>query len=102
NEVLKEGGRTTAAGAGHRLRSAFVMTEVALAVVLLIGAGLMMKRLLRLLQSNIGFNPQNVLTMTVALPAAKYTDVNRQISFFDQLNERLRSLPGVNGIGTVN
>ncbi len=102
NEVLKEGGRNTAGGAGHRLRSAFVMTEVALAVVLLIGAGLMMKSLLRLLQSNIGFSPENVLTMTVAVPPAKYTDVNRQITFFDQLNERVRSLPGVNGVGNVN
>jgi putative ABC transport system permease protein len=102
NEVLKEGGRNTAGGAGHRLRSAFVMTEVALAVVLLVGAGLMMKSLLRLLESNVGFNPQNVLTMTVALPAAKYTDANRQVSFFEQLNQRVRSLPGVNGVGTVN
>jgi putative ABC transport system permease protein len=102
NEVLKEGGRNTAGGAGHRLRSAFVMTEVALAVVLLVGAGLMMKSLLRLLDSNIGFNPENILTMTIAVPPAKYTDANRQISFYDQLNERVRSLPGVSGAGTVN
>ena len=101
NEVLKEGGRTTAAGAGHRLRSAFVMTEVALAVVLLIGAGLMMKSLLRLLQSNIGFNPQNVLTTDGCIAGRKMHRRERQITFFDQLNERVRSLPGVNG-GTVN
>ena len=74
NEVLKEGGRTAGGGAKHRLRSVLVATEIAMAVVLLVGAGLMMKSLLRLLQSNIGFNPQNVLTMTVALPAAKYND----------------------------
>ena len=102
NEVLKEGGRHTSGGAGHRLRSAFVMTEIALAVVLLIGAGLMMKSLLRLLQVNPGFNPQNVLTMTVVLPAGKYADDNRQVDFFNQLDQRLRSLPGVNGVGTVN
>jgi putative ABC transport system permease protein len=102
NEVLKEGGRTTSGGARQRLRSAMVMTEIALAVVLLVGAGLMMKSLLRLLQANIGFNPQNVLTMTIVLPAGKYDDANRQVSFYEQLKERVRSLPGVNGAGTVD
>ncbi|HEV7747769.1 MAG TPA: ABC transporter permease [Pyrinomonadaceae bacterium] len=102
NEVLKEGGRNTAAGAGHRLRSALVMTEIALAVVLLIGAGLMMKSLLHLLQANVGFNPDKLLTLTVVPPAAKYTDENRQIEFFDQLRERVKSLPGVSDAGTVN
>jgi putative ABC transport system permease protein len=102
NEVLKEGGRNTAGGAGHQLRSALVVSEIALAVVLLVGAGLMMKSLLRLLQSNIGFNPENVLTMTIVVPAAKYTDANKQVSFFDQLKERVQSLPGVSGVGTID
>jgi len=102
NEVLKEGGRNSAGGGGHRLRSAFVMTEIALAVVLLVGAGLLMKSLLRLLQTSPGFNPQNVLTMTVVLPTAKYTEENRQIIFMDQLRERVQSLPGVAGVGIVN
>jgi putative ABC transport system permease protein len=102
NEVLKEGGRNMSAGAGHRLRSALVMSEIALAVVLLVGAGLMMKSLFRLLQARVGFNPENLLTMTVVLPAAKYTDGNRQVTFHEQLKERVRSLPGVSGAGTVN
>jgi putative ABC transport system permease protein len=102
NEVLKEGGRSSAGGARHRLRSVLVTTEIAMAVVLLVGAGLMMKSLLRLLQSNVGFNPENVLTMSVVLPAAKYTDGNKQVSFYEQLNDRVQSLPGVNGAGTVN
>lgn len=102
NEVLKEGGRASSGGARQRLRSALVMTEIALAVVLLVGAGLMMKSLLRLLQANLGFNPENVLTVTVALPPAKYTDPNSQVSFHQQLKERVQSLPGVNGTGTVN
>jgi putative ABC transport system permease protein len=84
------------------LRSAFVVTEIALAVVLLVGAGLMMKSLVRLLQTNVGFNPQNVLTMTVALPPTKYTDPAATINFHQQLKERVQSLPGVNGSGTVS
>ncbi|HKB64560.1 MAG TPA: ABC transporter permease [Pyrinomonadaceae bacterium] len=102
NDVLKEGGRNSAGGSGHRLRGALVMTEIALAVVLLVGAGLMMKSLLHLLQSNVGFNPEKLLTMTVVPPAAKFTDANRQIEFFDQLTQRVQSLPGVSGAGTVN
>ena len=102
NEVLKEGSRTTAGGARQRLRSAFVVTEITLAVVLLVGAGLMMKSLLRLLQTNVGFNPENVLTMTVVLPPGKYTEPNTLVSFHQQLKERIESLPGVNGAGTVD
>ena len=60
-----------------------------------------MKSLLKLLESTIGFNPENVLTMTVTLPAPKYTDAGKQVSFYDQLNDRVQSLPGVNGAGTV-
>ena len=102
NEALKEGGRQTSIGSGHRLRSAMVVTEIALAVVLLIGAGLMMKSLFRLLQTNVGFKTENVLTMTVILPPSKYTDSNKQIAFNDQLRERVQTLPGVSGAGTVN
>ncbi|MCU1267445.1 MAG: hypothetical protein JWM21_3763 [Acidobacteria bacterium] len=102
NEVLKEGGRNTAGGAGHHLRSALVMTEIALAVVLLVGAGLMMKSLLRLMQANVGFKTDNLLTMTVIAPGAKYTEANRQVDFNQQLTARIRSLPGVTGTGTVN
>jgi predicted permease len=102
NEVLKEGGRNTTGGAGHRLRSAMVMTEIALAVVLLVGAGLMMKSLLRLLDANVGFKTDNLLTMTVIAPAGKYTDANRQESFNEQLTQRIQTLPGVSGAGTVN
>jgi putative ABC transport system permease protein len=102
NEVLKEGGRNASASASHRLRSAMVVTEIALAVVLLVGAGLMMKSLFRLLQTNIGFNTENLLTMTVILPPSKYREPNQQIGFNDQLRERVQSLPGVAGAGTVN
>ena len=102
NEALKEGGRQTSASASHRLRSAMVVTEIALAVVLLVGAGLTMKSLFKLLQTNVGFNTENVLTMTVVLPPSKYMDPNQQIGFNDRLRERVQSLPGVTGAGTVN
>src|SRR5499427_797388 len=88
--VLKEGGRNTSGSVSQRLRSGLVMTEIALAVVLLVGAGMLLKSLLRVLQTDPGFNPENILTMTVVLPAEKYTEANSQISFQDQMQERIR------------
>jgi len=101
NETLKEGGRTTSGGARHRLRSAFVVSQIALAVVLFVGAGLMMKSLLRLLQANIGFDPSNVLTLTVALPA-KYSEAPAIVNFHQQMKERVQSIPGVASVGTID
>jgi len=102
NEVLKEGGRQASAGTGQRLRSALVVSEIALAVVLLIGAGLMMKSLLRLLDTNVGFNTENLLTMGIVLPPAKYQDPNQLSNVYTQLDERVRSLPGVVSAGRVD
>jgi predicted permease len=100
--VLKEGGRNASAGSGHRLRTAFVVTEIALAVVLLVGSGLLLKSLFRLLNTNPGFNPENTLTMTVVAPATKYNDANSQVNFQDQLNQRISALPGVTSMGTID
>jgi putative ABC transport system permease protein len=100
--VLKEGGRNTSGGVSQRLRSGLVMTEIALAVVLLVGAGMLLKSLVRVLKTDPGFNPENVLTMTIVLPAAKYADANSQINFQDQLQQHVQALPGVAGAGTVN
>jgi predicted permease len=102
NEVLKEGGRQASAGTGQRLRSAMVAGEIALAVVLLVGAGLMMKSLLRLLQTDVGFNTENLLTMTIALPPSKYPEAEPVFNFYAQLQQRVQSLPGVVGAGTVD
>ena len=102
NESLKEGGRQSSVNATHRLRSALVVSEIALAVVLLVGAGLMMKSLWRLLNTDVGFKTENVLTMTIVLPPAKYTDPNQMVNFNNQLRERVQSMPGVVGAGTVN
>jgi putative ABC transport system permease protein len=102
NEALKEAGRNASAGSGQRLRSALVVSEIALAVVLLVGAGLMLKSLFNLLQVNVGFRTENLLTMTIVAPAQKYEENSRQINFNDQLTERVRAIPGVVSAGTVN
>jgi putative ABC transport system permease protein len=63
---------------------------------------MLLKSLVRVLRTDPGFNPENVLTMTVVLPAAKYADANSQINIQDQLQQHIQSLPGVAGAGTVN
>ena len=95
-ETLKEGGRTPGmAGGRSRLRSALVVGEVALALVLLIGAGLMIKSFSRLGNVDPGFRTDNVVTMRVALPDTEYTDTEAWYSFFRQLLQRAESLTGV-------
>ena len=102
SEVLKEGGRRSAGSVGHRLRSAMVVTEIALAVVLLVGAGLLMKSVFRLLQSNIGFKTDNLLTVEFVLPPVKYAQPAQTINFSDQVQERVRNVPGVVSAGIVD
>jgi len=99
---LKEGGRTGGGHDRHRLRNVLVVAEMALAVILLTGAGLMMKSLWRLMQVNVGFDTNNLLTMTVALPGTKYTAPERIQAFQDQLVERTNALPGVSNSGVVD
>jgi predicted permease len=97
---LKEGGRSSAGGTRPNLRSTLVIAEVALALVLLVGAGLMMRSLVRLLQVDPGFDTSNLLTFQLTLPDKKYSDAPRLLAFHQQLIARLQSLPGVKGIGT--
>ena len=95
-ESLKEGGRGSTSGRRHnRLRNALVIAEVALALVLLTGAGLLLKSFVRLQNVNPGFNPRNVLTAEISLPALRYPDKKSQVNFFTELERRLASLPGV-------
>jgi putative ABC transport system permease protein len=102
NESLKEGGRTSGGSSRRGLRSALVVAEVALALVLLVGAGLMIKSFMRLLDVRPGFEPQNLLTMQLALPEARYANDAQVLAFYGQLEERLKAQPGVEGIGFIN
>lgn len=101
NETLKDG-RAGGGIARSRLRGAFVVAEVALALVLLIGAGLLMKSFLNLLNANPGFEPDKVLTMMLTLPPAKYREPAKKVAFYDQLLQRVSALPGVEAAGFIS
>ncbi len=101
NEALKEGSRGST-GTRSRLRSAFVVAEVSLALVLLVGAGLMIRSFMRLHSVKTGFESDRVLTMRVQLPGAKYREDQQRVAFFKQAQERIATLPGVKAIGAIN
>ncbi|MGO9011194.1 MAG: ABC transporter permease [Bryobacteraceae bacterium] len=95
-ETLKEGGRSSSSGAAHsRMRGALVTAEVAMALVLLVGAGLMVETFRHMLTSNPGYNPKNLLTMQIALPASSYRSPEQITSYYDRVLTALGSLPGV-------
>jgi putative ABC transport system permease protein len=95
-DALKEGGRSSTAGsARQRLRSAFVVVELAVALVLLVGAGLLVKTFWNLRSVDPGFNPENLITMRVELPETRYEDVASQTRFRKQVLAGMNSLPGV-------
>ncbi|MBA3805404.1 MAG: ABC transporter permease, partial [Acidobacteria bacterium] len=103
NETLKESGRSSTGGrARQRLRALLVVSEIAISLLLLIGAGLLVKSFVRLQNVSPGFDPHNVLAMNVFLPGAKYTEDDQARAFFDQAEERIRSLPGVESVGMVS
>jgi putative ABC transport system permease protein len=95
------GGRTVLGQERNRLRSGLIVAEVALSVVLLIGAGLLLKSLAHLQRVEPGFNPHNLLTMQVTLPAARYSKPQSRIAFFSELADRLRQIPGVESAALV-
>lgn len=95
-DALKEGGRSGAAGARqHRLRAFLVAGEVAMALVLLVGAGLFLKSLARIQQVAPGFDPHGVITAALSLPANQYPDDEKRIAFYRNVTDRLANLPGV-------
>jgi putative ABC transport system permease protein len=103
NEPLKEsGGKGTGGFVRHRVRSLLVVTEVALALVLLVGAGLLIRSFQRLQQVNAGFNTENVLSVPFVLPQTRYPDGNARAAFINRIMEKLKALPGVKAVGAVN
>jgi putative ABC transport system permease protein len=103
NKALKQGlGRTDADSGGHRTRSILVVSEVALSLVLLVGAGLMIRSFQRLLAVNPGFDSRRVLTVTAMVSRAKFSLPAQQVSFFERVLQGVRALPGVESAGVID
>jgi putative ABC transport system permease protein len=103
NVALKDGGRgATAGGRGKHLSSVLVIGEMALAVVLLAGAGVMIRSFLKVHNATLGINMANVLTGSVALPANQYSGADAQISFFERLTTHLEGIPGVESVAIAD
>ncbi len=98
-ESLREGGQATVGGHRQRLRSALVAAEVMLAVVLVMGAGLMVKSLAALSRIDLGFTPEHMLTMSVSVPPSRYDTPEKVVNFYRQLTEKTRAVPGVESAG---
>ncbi len=103
NDALKEGGRTGTSGAGHaRWRSALVVAEIAVALVLLTGAGLLLRSFEKLRSVDLGFRADHVLTASYSLPAQQYSTQAAVDTFNDAVLSRLAQLPGVQAVGTTS
>jgi predicted permease len=102
NEALKEGGRSSGSSSRNRLRGLLVIAEIALAVVLVVASGLMFRSFMRLQSVSPGFNPQNLITLEIELPEARYHADQQQRAFQAQLVQRIEAIPGVQYAGTVD
>jgi putative ABC transport system permease protein len=100
--ALKEGGRSATGARGARTRNLFVIVETAMALVLLVGAGLLIRSFVMLLDVNPGFDPSHTLTMKVTIPSSHYKTPDQQRAFFDDLFQRLDALPGVQAAGGIS
>ncbi|MCI0541427.1 MAG: ABC transporter permease [Verrucomicrobiales bacterium] len=99
NNALKEGGRTSPGRFRNRLRSGLIVSEVALALVLLVGAGLLFKSFYRLQAVQPGYDSRNVLALDLSLDAQNYPDGERRATFLHQIFQQIKSLPGVESVG---
>jgi putative ABC transport system permease protein len=101
NDALKEGGRQ-GAGGSNRLRSSLVVFEIALSLILLVGAGLLTRSFMSLLKTDPGFKPDHLITANLVLPAAKYKDDPSRAAFYTDLVRRVQSVPGIQSASMVN
>jgi putative ABC transport system permease protein len=102
NDTLKEGGRSAAEGAtGRRLRTGLAITEIALSLILLVGAGLLIRSFMRLQEVKPGFTPDHLLAAELALPATKYAESQQVVNFYDQLLGGIAQQPGVRSVGVT-
>ncbi len=100
--ALRQGARGELGDAGgERLRSLLVVAEVTLSVVLLLGAGLLLRSFDRMTRIDLGFSPERLTQFTIALPEARYPDGDAAVRFFDALEQRLATLPGIEAVGSV-
>ena len=101
-DSLKEGGRTGSSARGGRTRATLVVAEIALALVLLVGAGLLVRSFARLTSVEAGFDAEQTLSMRVSLPSARYRDAAARTQFYRELVARIAALPGVQSTGAIS
>jgi predicted permease len=102
NETLKESGRSMVGGGNHRMRNLLVIAEIALSLVLLIGAGLLIRSFLSVQRVEPGFVAQNVLSLRMSVAGTAYAEESRRLSFYQQLLSRVRQMPGVESAGSTS
>ena len=102
NSDLKEGGRDDNAQSRNRVRSLFIVSEIALSLILLVAAGLLLKSFGRLREVNPGFDANHVLAVRLSLPAAKYSNAASVKTFYDKIKTRIVGIPGVEGVSAAS
>lgn len=101
-EALKTSARSTGARAQARWRSALTAAEIALSLILLVGAGLLLRSFVRVMGVDLGFQPERVLALNINLPELRYSDTDRRLNFFEDLAGRVTALPGVEAVAFAN
>lgn len=102
NKTLKESSLNTSGASRHRLRRLLAVSEIALALVALVGAGMMIRTFIQMQNGKLGFNTDNVMTMRIATTGNQYTESFRSATFFQQLIDRLKAIPGTEAVGVTN